>query len=487
MSSEYLFEPTAEQARRIRAGDLSPVTLVEGYLDRIEKRNDVLNAYVTVLADHAREAAHEAETAIADGADLGPLHGIPIALKDVFGTKSGISNTFCSVPFADNVAERDATFVRRLQEAGAIVLGKTNAPEFAVKGTTDNLLIGPTSTPFDSNRNAGGSSGGSAAAVADGLASVAHGSDGGGSLRIPAAWCGTYTLKPTFRRVAAAARPNAFAGHTPYAHHGPITRTVEDAALLLDVMTGPDPRDPHTLPDTGVGFRSALTKPVNNLIVGYTPDFGTFPVDPEVEAVVDDALDAFVAADVDVARVDVDLGYDHGTLADVWLTEAGVVYASLADAFADDGLDLLADHREDLTDEFVNMVKRGRELSAVEYRRTDEIRTSVFDGIVDAFEECDLLVSPTLAVPPVENGDDGHTQGPTEVNGEQVNPLIGWCLTYLYNFTGHPAASIPAGLTDDELPVGLQIAGPRYRDEQVLAASHAFERERPWQDLYPPR
>jgi aspartyl-tRNA(Asn)/glutamyl-tRNA(Gln) amidotransferase subunit A len=477
--------PATELADRIKRGTLSPVTLVEAYLERIERRDDDLNAYVTVCAGDARKRAERAERAVENGSDLGLLHGVPIALKDVFGLKAGVRNTFCSAPFAEFVPEEDSTFVSRLEAAGAIVLGKTNAPEFATKGTTDNLLIGPTSNPFDLERNAGGSSGGSAAAVADGLAAVAHGSDGGGSLRIPAAWCGVYAFKPTYRRVPDASRPDAFASHTPFAHHGPISRTVDDAALLLDVMAGPHERDPHSLPDTGTSFREATDRSLDGVCVGYSPDLGTFPVDERVRSTLTAGLEGFGAAGATLRNLTVDLGHDHAALVETWLDQVAVVYASAADAFARrEDIHLLEDHRAELTDELVALIERGQALSAVEYKRCDRVRTDVFDGLVDALEHCDLLVTPTLAVPPVRNATDGHTVGPSEVNGEAVDPLIGWCLTFPVNFTGHPAASVPIGTTPEGLPVGAQIIGSRFDDELVLAASAALERERPWSHLY---
>ena len=484
-SAELPFIPATELAARIRRGALSPITVVEAFLDRIEARNDTLNAYVTVIAEDARERAREAERAVERGDLLGPLHGVPVALKDLHGYKNGVRHTYCSVPFKDHVADHDATSVSRLEAAGAIVLGKTNAPEFGPKGTTDNLLFGPTGNPFDPAYNAGGSSGGSAAAVVDGMAAVAQGSDGGGSLRIPASWSGCYTIKPTFRRVAVAETPSAFS-HTPFIHHGPLARSVEDAALLLDVIAGPDPRDPHSVPN-GPSARAATSRGIEDLEIAYTPDYGTFPVDPSVRRVVEDALAAFEAAGATVRDLDPQLGHDHATLTDVWLTYSGVGHAARWRTLKDEeGMDLLADHRDEITDELARMIEIGRDVSAVEYRRLDHVRTDVLRAFADVLDAADLLVSPTLACPPVPNADDGHTVGPTAIEGVPVDPQIGWCMTYLQNFTGHPAASVPAGFTDDGLPVGLQIMGPRFGEDQVIAASAAFERHRPWADAYPP-
>jgi amidase/aspartyl-tRNA(Asn)/glutamyl-tRNA(Gln) amidotransferase subunit A len=515
MDDRYYASAT-EIAARVWRGDLSPVEVVDAFLERIDRRNDDLTAYVTVAEDAAREAAREVERAVEQGKEVGPLAGVPVALKDLHGLKEGVRQTYGSVLFADNVAERDATFVERLEDAGAIVLGITNTPEFGHKATTDNPLFGPTSNPFDPDRNAGGSSGGSAAALADGLATLAHGGDAGGSLRIPAAWSGVYTLKPTYRRIASADRPNAFgASHGHYIHHGPMGRSVEDVALMLDVMAGPHPRDPTSLPDDGTDYRGAVERAsadstvadstvedltprrcVADLDVAYTPDFGTFPVEERILEVVEDALGAFEQADAGptIAEADVGLGHSHDELTAVWRKSVAASFAAMDESFErdrgdhDDSTGLLDAHRDDLTDEVVELIEEGRDLSAAEYLNLQSVQTEVFDAIEDTFEEYDLLVSPTLACLPVENADasEGSTLGPAEIDGEPVDPLIGWCLTHPFNFTGHPAASIPAGFADG-LPVGMQIVGPRFAEEEILAASAVFERVRPWDHAYPPR
>ena len=233
---DLCFMPATEMAARIRRRALSPVEAVEAFLTRIGTRNSAINAYVTVIADQARAAARAAERAVMTGAPLGPLHGLPIAIKDLYDFKAGVCNSFGSKPLANYVPDSDATYVHRLEAAGAIVLGKTNTPEFGHKGVTDNLLVGPTSTPYAPGKNAGGSSGGSAAAVADGLAALAQGTDGGGSIRIPASCCGVYGFKASFGRVASVGRPNGFLGHTPFIHSGPLTRTVDDAALTTEAV-----------------------------------------------------------------------------------------------------------------------------------------------------------------------------------------------------------------------------------------------------------
>ncbi|PSQ10250.1 amidase [Halobacteriales archaeon QS_5_70_15] len=481
--TDATIESAAEIARRVRAGERSPVEVLEARLDRIDELDDEVNAFVTVTAGEARETAREVERAVERGEDPGPLAGVPVAVKDLENVV-GVRTTFGSKPLADTVAEESEPFVERLREAGAVVVGKTNTPEFGHKGTTDNLVAGATGTPFDPSRNAGGSSGGSAAAVAARMVPIAQGSDGGGSVRIPSAWCGVYGLKPTYRRIPRPGEPDAFS-HTPFSQLGPHARTVEDAALMLEVMAGPGPGDPLVLPDDGTDYLGALDRDVSELRVAYCPDLGTFPLDERVRAVVDDAVRAFEACGATVERVDSVFEHTYRELRESWMTGFFVSFAALAENLREsEGVDYLGADRADTTPAFAEAIETGRETSAVEYKRADNVRTSAFLAVQELFEEYDLLASATLAVPPVENRDDGNTVGPTEVGGEPVDQLVGWCLTYPFNMTGHPSASIPAGLDDDGLPVGLQLTGPRFEDETVLGASAAFERERPWQDIY---
>ena len=482
-TGDICYAPAVELAELVRRRELSPVAIVDAFLARIEEVGARTNAYVTVTAEAARAAARRAERAVLDGDPLGPLHGVPVALKDMVPT-AGVRTTLGSRAFADWVPDADGREARVLTAAGAIVLGKTNTPEFGAGGTTDNLLVGPTSTPFAPGFNAGGSSGGAAAAVADGLAALAQGSDGGGSIRIPASCCGVYGFKATYGRVPSSSRPNAWFTHTPNLQSGPIARSVRDAALMLSVLAAPDTRDPLALPAWGEDPLAACELPIEGLRIGFSPDLGDFPVDPEVAAIVRSAADAFAQAGATVVEVAVDLRHPHEQLAQLWRRQIGVLYGMDVALFERAGVDLLGAHRDQLTPELLALIELGQRQSAVEHRLDDVIRTDVLDGVEAVFEQVDLLVCPTLTAPPPRNADDGNTLGPREVAGRPVDPEIGWCMTYPFNFSGHPAASIPAGRTAAGLPVGLQIVGRRFADADVLAASAAYERVRPWQDTF---
>lgn len=482
------FGPTAvELATQIRTRDRSPVGVVDDALQRIDEHNDRTNAFVTVIEEEARERAREAEAALDRGEVFGPLHGVPVAIKDLFDFKAGVRNTMGSAPFAEFVPDTTVPYVERLEAAGAIVVGKTNTPEMGHKGVTDNQLFGATSTPFDLDRNAGGSSGGSAAAVADGLVPIAQGSDGGGSVRIPAAFTGTVGFKPSYGVVPQVARPDGFGTHTPFTHVGPITRTVEDAALMLEVMAGPHNRDPMSVPAMTMEYVEATSREITDWKIAYSRDLDTFAIDERVARVVDTAVTAFETAGATVHEVDIGWDITQDELAQLWLREIATLNHSNVLGFKEQGIDLLGDHRDKLTPEYAALLERTQDMTMREHKKDEHRRTEIFDAVQDLFNTYDLLVTPTLSVPPVRNDNNpgGETLGPATVNGTSVERLIGWCLTHPFNFTGHPAASVPAGLTEEGLPVGLQIIGDRYDDEAVFTGAGAFERVRPWHDSYP--
>lgn len=466
---------------------VKPSEIVSIFLDRIASINPKLDAYTTVLGDLALDTAMKADAAVARGVPLGPLHGVPIAIKDLEDHKAGVPSSYGSRLLVDYVPSRSATYVERMEAAGAIVLGKTNAPEFGHKGTTDNEVWGPTSSPFGLGLNAGGSSGGSAAAVAAGLASAAQGSDGGGSIRIPAALCGVLGFKGSFGRVAAAVTPNAFGFHSPFVHFGPLTRSAEDAALLLSVMSGPHPRDPFSLPSDGTAWFDELHGSIRALRIGFSFDLGTFPVEHEVREALEGVLTRLQDSGISIVEVP-PLPYDHGVLSAVWLRQMGAMYLGGMAAFAREGRDLLANSAQ-MTAQFRQVIESALEVERTDpsyLRRDNFVRTDVLNWSANVFEQCDLLITPTLGVVSVRNGPRGTTTGPSSIEGVTVDPSIGWCLTHPFNFTGNPAASVPVAWTDQGLPVGLQVVGPRLSDGLVLRACAELERLFPWAHRYPP-
>ncbi|MBV0925950.1 amidase [Halomicroarcula limicola] len=459
--------------------------MVDAHLERIEEREDDLNAFITLLEEEAREEAKEAERAVRTDAKLGPLHGVPIAVKDLLGKIEGVPNTLGAKPLENVVANETAILVQRLKDAGAIVVGTTNTPEFAHKGQTDNLLIGETPTPFDLNRTSGGSSGGSAAAVASGMVPIATGSDAGGSCRIPAAACGVFGYCPSFTRVPNKHRPNMFVA-PPFFQAGALSRSVSDAAVMLDVMTGPHPQDPFGLPDDGIDYVEATNRSIEDLDIAYNPDLdGLFPIDPKVKSVLEDSLEAFETLDANVEEVEIGIEQTFDQLWDAFMDHWSVTMAGINEGVKiEHGIDMYADHREELPESIVEKVEEGQEMGALELGAHQAQITDFYETIHRLFEEYDLLATPTLAIEPPSTE---YVSGPPEINGKERPSALGWFLTWPFNFTATPNASLPAGFTENGLPVGLQIIGPRYHDERVFAASAGFERVNPWSDAYPPQ
>ena len=483
-TDELAYVSASELARRIRRRELSPVDLVDSTIARIKARNPSLNAFVYFGFDEAQAAARAAEGKLMSGDPLGPLHGVPVAIKDLTGSKPGWVSTFGGIrALKDNAVETACAFTERVEAAGAIIVGKTNSPVMGFRGTCDNYLFGPSRNPFNTAKNSGGSSGGSAAAVADGMLPFAEGTDGGGSIRIPASWCGVYGYKPSFGRVPFPMRPNAFAADTPFLFDGPITRTVEDAALAMTVLAGYDSRDPYSFEDDS-DFMAATQRSIRGWKIAYSPDFDVFPVDSRVADVVGKAVLVFEDAGAHVDVVKVGISRSQKELSDLWCRLIMPINVQILEGLKAVGIDLLNDHREDLPPQYVRWVETGYDLSVQQFYDDQAMRSEVYDSIQGVLNDYDLLITPTLACLPVDNDDDGNTVGPSEINDQEVDPLIGWCLTYPVNFSGHPAASIPAGLSDDNLPIGMQIIGRRYADTDVLAASAEFERCQPWHDTY---
>ena len=473
------FQPAADIARAVRAGDRSATEVVEPFLDRIAERADVTNAFVTVLEDRARERAREVDAQIERGEDPGPLAGVPLAVKDLTEHIEGVRNTYGLEPLSDNVAEETTVTVRRLEAAGAVIVGTTNTPELGHTPLTYNELQGPTGTPFDPDRNAGGSSGGSAAALADGLTALATGSDVGGSLRNPASCCGVVSVKPSFGLVPKQTRPDAFYSHSPFGVLGPMARTVEDAGLMLDALAGQSDVDPFSVPAEG-DYHDAATAgvPAGAFAVGYTPDLDRFAVEESVRTVCGTAVDALADAGTAVADVTVggpskpDMTFDYGK-------QATVYFATIVDRLEDEHpeLDIEGEHAGDVSPSLLNTLGMGRGHGADDVMDANVGRTAFYDAVEDTLDGLDALAVPVLATPPLPNGADF----PTEIDGENVSGLpMDWMLSWPFNMSGHPAVTVPAGLTDDGLPVGLQLVGHRYDEERLLSLAAAYERANPW-------
>ena len=480
---DVAYRSAVELVGAVASREVSPVEVMEATLRRVDEREPSLNAIVHKGFDEAMDSARSAEQALGKGESPGPLTGVPVVMKDLFDFKPGWPATFGGIPaMADFSVDGYCVWAERMEAAGAIIIGKGNSPALGFRGTCDNYLFGPSRNPFDTRLNSGGSSGGSAAVVADGLVPIAEGTDGGGSIRIPASWCGLVGYQPSAGRVPVMVRPNAFSGVSPFIYEGPITRNVADAALAMSVLAGPHPGDPFCLLDKP-DFASSLEGGIDGWRIAYSPDLGVYPVQSDVAAVVEEAVRAFEDAGAEVVEVDIDIDLDQRALSDLWCR---LILPLSLDAFAnlaEGGLDILGEHRADLPPEFLYWADYVAQMSVMEYFDDNSRRTQIFDALQAIMADYELLVSPTLACLPAENLTNGETRGPTVIEGVEVDPVIGWCMTYFTNFTGQPAVSLPAGLSSG-LPVGMQVIGRRGADLDVFRAAAAFERIRPWDQIY---
>ncbi|MBI3030701.1 MAG: amidase [Candidatus Rokubacteria bacterium] len=465
---ELCWMSATELAGAIKRKQVSPLEVIDAVLARIEKLNPTLNAYCTVTAEAARREARAAERALMKrGAKLGRLHGVPFSIKDLIITK-GVRTTWGTRLYADHVPEEDAPIVARLKAAGGILVGKTNTPMFGWIGATHNLLFGATRSPWNLDRTPGGSSGGAGAAVAAGMAPLAVGTDGGGSIRIPASFSGIFGLKPSYGRVPI---------HPPSAawslsHAGPMTRTVADAALMLNVLAGPDERDQYSLPAPGVDYVKALKGSLKGLRVGWTSTLGFAKVvDPEIAAIAERAARGFKHFGCRVDGVDPRFP-DPSPAWDAIF--CGGIAARLKPYFPD--------RRADIDEGLVRIIEDTLTWPPTKYIQAWFERLAFWEPVRKFFETYDLLLTPTVACPPFKVGLDN----PAVIAGTPIEPY-GWIpFTYPFNMTGQPAASVPCGFTSDGLPIGLQIVGRRFDDATVLRAAATFEEAHPWAGKKPP-
>jgi aspartyl-tRNA(Asn)/glutamyl-tRNA(Gln) amidotransferase subunit A len=460
LHDDMAFMPATEMAAAFRAKSLSPVELTRALLERIDALNPAVNAYCLITPDMAMTAAKAAESAIVRGDLLGGLHGIPVSIKDLFDVK-GLATTKGSLLYKDNIATEYEFVVKRMLDAGAVHLGKTNTPEFGFIPMTENRIFGATRNPWDLACTPGGSSGGAAAAVAAGLGPIALSSDGGGSIRIPASFCGVFGMKPTYGRV-----PRSPGGWSTMTHRGPTTRTVADAALALDVMAGHEPADPTSVAPYRRSFLAELDLGVKGLRVAWSPDLGFAPVSREVRSaceaaakrfaelgcVVEEATPGFASPASDLTFFTIAATSDA-----VWLSE-------------------LTEAERDLLDEPAKQfLEFGRRASAMDLVKAERRRMAIWQSMQRFHETYDLLLTPVMSIAAFPIG-----KPPTQVDGTDVAPF-GWMpFTQPFNLTGQPAASVPCGFDSRGMPIGLHIVGRAYQDSLVLRASRAYEEAHPW-------
>lgn len=444
----------------LRRREVSPVELTELAIARAEALQPILNPFATTTFALAREQARALEAELRRGAPMRRLHGLPITLKDLLFTK-GIPTKAGSWIFAERVPDVDAVVVERLRDAGAVFLGKTTTPELGWKGCGDSPLTGVSHNPWKLGYNAGGSSTGAAICAAAGIGWLHQGSDGAGSIRMPAAFCGVFGFKPSFGRVPYWPGPN----NDMISHIGPITRSVADAALMLEVMAGPDDRDLTSLASSPEPYLARLEADMTGKRIAFSADLGYLRVDPEIKAIVADAVRAFE-----------EMGAIVEPVAQLWPDPWEAERCFYASNYAGNLGQLLDRWAEKMDPGLVACTCDGMRYSAADWVRAKQVRSELYDAVRALFARFDLLLTPTLSVAAFEAGRLFPPHW--EERGWEWHHWAGFC--YPFNLTWVPAATCPCGFTKEGLPVGLQIVGGRHRDLLVLQAARAFERARPW-------
>ena len=469
MDNELAFASATNLRQLIDAKDVSIVELTELFYQRIQDLDPQLNAYLTLCQDDALQQARLAQDAVNQGQPVGPLHGIPISIKDLELTR-GLRSTMGSAVFKDRVPDIDSAVVERVRRAGAIILGKTNTPEFGQSGTTENELGEPCRNPWNTERTPGGSSGGAGAALAAGLCTLATGSDGGGSIRIPASFSGVFGIKPSQGRVPRYGGYGQPASNQ-FSQSGPMSRTVADTALLLQVLAGHDPRDVTSLRETPDDYSANLNSGVQGWRIAWSSDLGYAGVDPEVVQVTSQAAQVFTELGASVEETNLTLEDPFPAFFDLFATGTYTSYSQL-----------LEQNSSELTHYVRSTLEYAATLTAADFSRAllrvDQLRRQM----ELFFDDYDLLLTPTMAVPAFPIG-----QRPSVIGGKEVNPFWGYLpFTFPINMTGQTASSVPCGFSSDGMPIGLHIVGPKGSEAQVLQASAAFEQAHPWIQHRPP-
>lgn len=474
-ASQFATLGARDIASKVRARKLSAAEVTEAALARLDAFEPHIHAYCVPGHALARATAQAIDTRIAAGETVGALAGVPVGIKDLVATKD-LPTAMGSPVYADFTPEDDDIVVERLKAAGAVILGKTNVPEFGYSGAGHNPLFPATRNPWDLSRTSGGSSAGSAASVACGVSPFAIGSDGGGSVRIPAALCGLYGMKASMGRVPLypGCRDERYPGISSWEsleHIGPISRTVEDAALMLSVIAGPDMRDRHSLPEAGFDWLETLEGDLKGLRIAYSEDWGYAAVEPEVRRLCREAVQVF-ERELGCIVEPADPGWED-PLSAFWSLVAAD--SDLAGMRA-----WLPEHAQHMSPHLVDFLSRP--WSAEDFTNANRARQSICNRMARLMQRYDLLLTPTTATPAFGL----FMQGPEVIEGRMVSSAHWLPFTFPMNMTGQPAASVPAGRTSDGLPVGLQIVGRHLDDPLVLRASRCFEKARPWAGDWPP-
>lgn len=468
LNEDLCFLSATEQSKLIRSQKISVQELIRAHLDQIERYNPVLNAIVTLTADSAMAEAYAADQQLEKNTEVGILHGLPVAHKDLFLTK-GVRTTFGSLAFEDFVPDVDSLPVERLKKAGGISLGKTNTPEFGAGSQTFNAVFGSTPNPYDLTKTCGGSSGGGAVALASGMISIADGTDLGGSLRNPASFCNLVGIRPSVGRVPS--WPESLGWYT-MSVPGPMARTVQDVALAMAAMSGPDDRSPISLEAPGEIFLNPLTRSFKGCKIAFSANLGGLPVEPEVAKVVESTRAVFQDLGCEVINDEPNISEadEIFMLWRAWRTELRIT-------------PLLKEHRDQFKDTVIWNAEQGLPITGPQLARAEAKRTELYHRVREFFKQYEFLVLPVSQVAPFSI----DLEFPQEINGVKMDTYIDWQKSaYHISALGNPAISVPAGFTSNNLPVGVQIVGRHRDDFGILQLAYAFEQKTQFAQRKPP-
>jgi len=480
---EYL--SASEIGRLVNNKQITPTEVLDYFIERINKYNDIVNAFVYTKFDYAYEKAKELESRLEKGENLGVFAGVPFALKDFLPSKKGWTHTYGGVKCLERVDEVDSLFCKVMEENGGIAIGKVNAPSYGFRGVTDNLLYGATKNPFNTKYNAGGSSGGSSAAVASGLIPIAEGGDAGGSIRVPASCCNLVGFVAGFGSIPMVNRPDAFSATHPYCVEGGLVKTVDEAIALYKLMAKYNSRDPYNnMCLRNMNEFNSLVNTKKPLKIAFTYDFDIFSIEPIIKDKLDEVVSIFKNANYKVDLVHFNFKHTANELSEAWCKGITIDCALDLNFEKEKGNDYLKTNKKDFPEEFIYYKELCDKMTIKDLYDFNLARTDVLDNFEDVFKDYDLIISPTMCTKPIKNEPNGKTKGPKEINGKKVESLVGWCETFLVNFVSYPAISLPISLTEENLPIGFQIIGRRYREDEVFNAAKIYEALNPWDKYY---
>ena len=466
--------PAYQIGELVNNGTFTPLEVVKYFEDRIDKYNKKVNAITYTKFAEAEKEAERIQKLLDDKKEVGPFAGVPFGLKDFLDSKKGWSNSCGGIPSFDRIDQSDSSFTKAMEKLGGIAICKCNAPTYGFRGTCDNLRYGPSKNPYNLKYNSGGSSGGSASAVSYGLLPIAEGGDAGGSIRIPASWTNTFGCKASSGTVPCPTIPGIDPYSFPFCMNGGLTKSVKDAAILLTAMQSYDPKDVFSQKKKKIDYVESITKPIKDLKIAYTDDFGIFPVEEQIKKKVYQRAKSLTKLGARVERVRFAIPYTQNQLSELWCLAISMENVLEYQEYQKQGIDL----SNKLPKQVLYWNERALKEKGLleEYRKAKSAIQAEFERI---FKDYDAIISPVTGCLAPLNQSDGDTTGPNVIDGKEVDPLIGFALTYLVNYIGNPACSYPSGFGKHHLPIGLQIIGRYMEDETVLQIAGNLERIHP--------